>query len=178
MKSTGVVRRIDDLGRVVIPKEIRRTLRINEGDPMEIFTSENNIVLKKYSVLGTLNDIANKFCGILKLEFSDDIIFCITDTDSVLGVSNRNDKKNLLSHSLDFDFIQKIRQREIFSDSIKITDDSELKCNMTYPITVAGEICGSLIVYSKTELDLTKIDVACGVIIRLIKMELGESISQ
>ena len=60
MKATGIVRRIDELGRVVIPKEIRRTLRIREGDPLEIFTErEGNIILKKYSPIGELNEYAN-----------------------------------------------------------------------------------------------------------------------
>ena len=60
MKATGIVRRIDDLGRVVIPKEIRRTLRIREGDPLEIYTDrEGQIVLKKYSMMGDLGDLQN-----------------------------------------------------------------------------------------------------------------------
>ena len=63
MKATGIVRRIDDLGRVVIPKEIRRTLRIREGDPLEIFTDrEGEVILKKYSPIGELNEFANEYC--------------------------------------------------------------------------------------------------------------------
>ena len=59
MKATGVVRRIDDLGRVVIPKEIRKTLRIKEGDPLEIFTDrEGQVILKKYSPIGELSEFA------------------------------------------------------------------------------------------------------------------------
>ena len=61
MKATGIVRRIDDLGRVVIPKEIRRTLRIREGDPLEIFTDrEGEVILKKYSPIGELSDFATE----------------------------------------------------------------------------------------------------------------------
>lgn len=64
MKATGIVRRIDDLGRVVIPKEIRRTLRIREGDPLEIFTDrEGEIILKKYSPIGELGQFARAVCG-------------------------------------------------------------------------------------------------------------------
>ena len=63
MKATGIVRRIDDLGRVVIPKEIRRTLRIREGDPLEIFTDrEGEIILKKYSPIGELGMFAAQYC--------------------------------------------------------------------------------------------------------------------
>ena len=62
MKATGVVRRIDDLGRIVIPKEIRKTLRIKEGDPLEIFTDrEGGIILKKYSPIGELSEFATEY---------------------------------------------------------------------------------------------------------------------
>ena len=63
MKATGIVRRIDELGRVVIPKEIRRTLRIREGDPLEIYTDrEGQVILKKYSPIGELNEFAQEYC--------------------------------------------------------------------------------------------------------------------
>lgn len=66
MKATGIVRRIDDLGRVVIPKEIRRTLRIREGDPLEIFTDrEGEVILKKYSPIGELNEFAQEYANLL-----------------------------------------------------------------------------------------------------------------
>ena len=66
MKATGIVRRIDDLGRVVIPKEIRRTLRIREGDPLEIFTDrEGEIILKKYSPIGELGTFAKEYADSL-----------------------------------------------------------------------------------------------------------------
>ena len=71
MKATGVVRRIDDLGRVVIPKEIRRTLRIKEGDPLEIFTDkEGEIILKKYSPIGELSEFASDYAETLEYEKS------------------------------------------------------------------------------------------------------------
>lgn len=63
MKATGVVRRIDDLGRIVIPKEIRKVLRIKEGDPLEIFTDkEGEVILKKYSPIGELSEFASRIC--------------------------------------------------------------------------------------------------------------------
>lgn len=66
MKATGIVRRIDDLGRVVIPKEIRRTLRIREGDPLEIFTSnDGEVIFKKYSPIGELSSFAGQYAEIL-----------------------------------------------------------------------------------------------------------------
>ena len=66
MKATGVIRRLDDLGRIVIPKEIRRTFRIREGDPMEIFTNRNGeIILKKYSPIGDLGNFAVQYAEAL-----------------------------------------------------------------------------------------------------------------
>ena len=83
MKATGIVRRIDDLGRVVIPKEIRKTLRIKEGTPLEIFTDrEGEIILKKYSPIGELNVFAKEYAEALAQ--SSGMVACITDHDQVL----------------------------------------------------------------------------------------------
>ena len=66
MKATGIVRRIDDLGRVVIPKEIRRTMRIREGDPLEIYTdTDGQVIFKKYSPMGELSEFAAQICDAL-----------------------------------------------------------------------------------------------------------------
>mgnify|MGYP000369386209 CR=1 FL=1 len=86
MKATGIVRRIDDLGRVVIPKEIRRTLRIREGDPLEIFTNEEGgVVLRKYSAIGELGDFAAQYAE--SLAKTSGCITCIADRDSIIAVS-------------------------------------------------------------------------------------------
>ena len=78
LKATGVVRRIDDLGRVVIPKEIRKTLRIKEGDPLEIFTDkEGEVILKKYSPIGELSEFATGYAETLARTTGH--IACITD---------------------------------------------------------------------------------------------------
>lgn len=82
MKATGIVRRIDDLGRIVIPKEIRRTLRIREGDPLEIFTDrEGKVILKKYSPIGELGSLAGIYADSLSKTL--DCTVCITNTDQV-----------------------------------------------------------------------------------------------
>lgn len=86
MKATGIVRRIDDLGRVVIPKEIRRTLRIREGDPLEIFTDrEGEIILKKYSPIGELSDFAQQYSDALYQSTKHTVL--VTDGDTVIAVS-------------------------------------------------------------------------------------------
>ena len=94
MKATGIVRRIDDLGRVVIPKEIRRTLRIREGDPLEIFTkSDGEVIFKKYSPMGELSEFSGQYSEVLNRASNIPII--ITDRDHVISVSGLS-KKDLL----------------------------------------------------------------------------------
>ena len=93
MKATGIVRRIDDLGRIVIPKEIRRTLRIREGDPLEIFTDrEGKVILKKYSPIGELGSLAGIYADSLSKTLGCTV--CITDTDQVIAAAG-NGKKEL-----------------------------------------------------------------------------------
>ena len=91
MKATGVVRRIDDLGRVVIPKEIRKVLRIKEGDPLEIFTDkEGEVILKKYSPIGELSELASSYAETISKTTGH--ITCITDKDTVIAVSGGSKK--------------------------------------------------------------------------------------
>lgn len=86
MKATGIVRRIDDLGRVVIPKEIRRTMRIHEGDPLEIYTeSDGTVIFKKYSPIGELGEFATQYAESLSKAVG--LPACITDKDNVIAVS-------------------------------------------------------------------------------------------
>ena len=93
VKATGIVRRIDDLGRIVVPKEIRRTLRIREGDPLEIYTNrEGEIVLKKYSPVGELGEFA--FCYAQALAQTASALVCISDRDDVIAAAG-NGKKDM-----------------------------------------------------------------------------------
>jgi len=94
MKATGIVRRIDDLGRVVIPKEIRRTLRIREGDPLEIFVDrDGEVILKKYSPIGELGDFAKEYAE--SLHESTGHITIITDRDTVIALAGASKKEYL-----------------------------------------------------------------------------------
>src|SRR5689334_9413629 len=94
MKATGIVRRIDDLGRVVIPKEIRRTLRIREGDPLEIFVDrDGEVILKKYSPIGELGDFAKEYAE--SLSESTSHITLITDRDNIIAVAGASKKDYL-----------------------------------------------------------------------------------
>ena len=91
MKATGIVRRIDDLGRVVIPKEIRRTLRIREGDPLEIYTEKDGeVIFKKYSPMGDLTDFAGQICESIGKNTGHIAAVCDRDTMiAAYGVQRR-----------------------------------------------------------------------------------------
>lgn len=98
MKATGIVRRIDDLGRVVIPKEIRRTLRIREGDPLEIFVDrDGEVILKKYSPIGELGEFAQEYADSLFEATSH--LTMITDRDQIIAISGAS-KKDYLNKAI------------------------------------------------------------------------------
>ena len=86
MKATGIVRRVDDLGRIVIPKEIRRTLRIREGDPLEIYTEKDGgVIFRKYSPMGDLQDFASQLCDAIGTNTG--LIAAVSDRDSIIALS-------------------------------------------------------------------------------------------
>jgi AbrB family transcriptional regulator (stage V sporulation protein T) len=110
MKATGIVRRIDDLGRVVVPKEIRRTLRIREGDPMEIFTDrEGEIILKKYSPIGELSLFAQQYAD--AVHHSTGHAVCICDKDQVIAAAGLP-RKGLIGLSIHSDLDALIEKRQ------------------------------------------------------------------
>ena len=119
MKATGIVRRIDDLGRVVVPKEIRRTLRIREGDPLEIFTDrEGQVILKKYSPIGELSEFATGYAETLSKTTGH--IACITDKDTVIAVSGGPKKeKNIHFKKLFYFQINNSNSHFTFAKSTK-----------------------------------------------------------
>ena len=92
MKATGIVRRIDDLGRVVVPKEIRRVLRIREGDPLEIYTGNTGeVILKKYSPINELSQFAGEYAETVSKILGGTII--VSDTDQVIAASGSGRKE-------------------------------------------------------------------------------------
>jgi len=155
MKATGIVRRIDDLGRVVIPKEIRRTLRIREGDPLEIFTDrEGEIILKKYSPIGELGLFAKQYAD--SLAQTTGYIVCVTDRDQVIAVSGAP-KKDLLSKPISRGLESAIDGRENIiaaSDDKKFIiisseDTEEYKSQIVSPIISEGDAIGAVIIMTK-----------------------------
>lgn len=156
MKATGIVRRIDDLGRVVIPKEIRRTLRIREGDPLEIFTDrEGEIILKKYSPIGELTEFAGEY--VESLFETTRHIAVITDRDGVIAVSGSS-KKDYSEKRLSPELEKIIESREIYMTNanakpIRITanefNPDNYVSQVIAPILVHGDPIGAVMLLSK-----------------------------
>ena len=157
MKATGVVRRIDDLGRVVIPKEIRKTLRIKEGDPLEIFTDkEGELILKKYSPIGELSEFANSYAETIAKTTGH--IACITDKDTVIAVSGGS-KKEYLEQDLSKELEEVMENKEVYTSkenneiALPVTKndnkDKIYNSQVIYPIISDGDVIGSVILMSK-----------------------------
>jgi len=158
LKATGIVRRIDDLGRVVIPKEIRRTLRIREGDPLEIFTDrEGEVILKKYSPIGELSDFAREYVD--SLHSSMEHIICISDRDTIIAVAGAP-KKELLDKrvSPSLEKIMEDKTTAVLSltgenKMINISADEEGAAKYTAgviaPILTQGDSIGAVLILSK-----------------------------
>lgn len=154
MKATGIVRRIDDLGRIVIPKEIRRTLRIREGDPMEIFTSrDGEILLKKYSPVGELSEFASSLAESMAQVTGE--LVCITDRDYIIAAAGPG-KKEVEGRPLDAQLQQIIDKREnpyFESDFAKLTveDAAEYVRQAIASILCNGDCIGSVVVCVKRQ---------------------------
>ena len=157
MKATGIVRRIDDLGRVVIPKEIRRTLRIREGDPLEIFTDrEGEVILKKYSPIGELGAFAKEYAESLSQTLGH--VTCIVDKDQIVAVSGGAKKELLEKHiSQELEKIIHLRKTVIAQrkdgDFISIIKDESgiegYNYQLIAPIMAEGDVMGAVIFLSK-----------------------------
>jgi AbrB family transcriptional regulator (stage V sporulation protein T) len=159
MKATGIVRRIDDLGRVVIPKEIRRTLRIREGDPLEIFTDrEGEVILKKYSPIGELGDFAKEYADSLHEAVGH--MTLIADRDAIIAVAG-SPKKEYLDKPIS-PAIEKVMEErktvlaskpEAFLKVAADEDETKMKYSsqVITPIIAEGDPIGAVILLSKDE---------------------------
>ena len=160
MKATGIVRRIDDLGRVVIPKEIRRTLRIKEGTPLEIFTDrEGEIILKKYSPIGELNIFAKEYAEALAQ--SSGMVACITDHDQVVAAAGQGSRE-YMGKPISKAFEETISERgSVFANGndrhrSPVTQEQRepLYSQIMQPIISAGDAVGSVLLLGKNERDV------------------------
>ena len=158
MKATGIVRRIDDLGRVVIPKEIRRTLRIREGDPLEIFVDhDGEVILKKYSPIGELSEFAQEYAD--SLFEATGHISVITDRDQIIAIAGAS-KKDYLGKSIGGAAEKVMEERKaICVNDISIhtffrsSTDSGIEKNfptqVMAPIIAEGDPIGTVIIAAK-----------------------------
>jgi AbrB family transcriptional regulator (stage V sporulation protein T) len=151
MKATGIIRRIDELGRIVIPKEIRKTLKITEGENIEIYIDNNNqIILKKYSHLKNLKDFAQKFTDSIYSSFKENIL--ITDTNNIIAVSGSM-KKDLINNEISDDLLNLIKKRENITSKekkkINITNFIEIECYYKINLIISNGDCNGLIIFIK-----------------------------
>ncbi|AST93986.1 MULTISPECIES: stage V sporulation protein T [Sutcliffiella] len=174
MKATGIVRRIDDLGRVVIPKEIRRTLRIREGDPLEIFVDrDGEVILKKYSPISELSDFAKEYAEALYDSLGQPVLIC--DRDTFIAVAGGS-KKEYLNKSVS-DVIERAMEER---GSVLVTDEqqvaivdgnTETLTSYTIGAIVAnGDPIGAVVILSKDkalgEVEQKAVETAAGFLAR------------
>ena len=146
MKATGIVRRIDDLGRVVVPKEIRRILRIREGDPLEIYTgTTGEVILKKYSPISELEQIAKLFTESASSTLGLPVL--VSDTDHYVAVSGTN-LKDYINKSIDTELDEIIQHKSKFKSGARIV----------VPILSNGDPIGSITILPNEGKDLTDLE--------------------
>jgi len=150
MKATGIVRRIDDLGRVVIPKEIRRTLRIREGDPLEIYTEKDGeVIFKKYSPMGEMQDFAGQICESIGRNTGH--IAAVCDRDSVIAVHGAP-KKELMDKRCSTELENLMEQRRAYrylagEKKIPVSDGAEkYHVGVAVPILTEGDLMGCVLI--------------------------------
>ncbi|MFC4777202.1 stage V sporulation protein T [Paenibacillus sp. GCM10023252] len=154
MKATGIVRRIDDLGRVVIPKEIRRTLRIREGDPLEIFVDrDGEVILKKYSPISELGDFAKEYAESL-FEGTNHITM-ITDRDTIIAVAGAS-KKEFIDKPIGSILETCMENRKTVTEaggSYEIIKDvsEAYSAFVAAPIIAGGDPIGTVVLLSKDD---------------------------
>ncbi len=166
MRATGIVRRIDDLGRVVIPKEIRRTMHIRDGDPLEIYTDrDGEVIFKKYSPVGELNAFALQYAETLHRTCELDVVIC--DRDSVIayaGLPRKDYAQKAVSQELDG--IMETRRLYVYNPgdrklpaTAEMTSEYFISCAM--PMISEGDLVGAVVSLTRTEpsSDRTKRDV-------------------
>ena len=152
MKATGIVRRIDELGRVVIPKEIRRTMRIREGDPLEIYTSrDGEVIFKKYSLLGGVEDFAAELCETMSR--STGSVCAVTDRDTIIAVAGGS-KRELMGKRITPELEEIMEGRKIYQYSgdgraIPVSEGLDtLTAAVAAPILAEGDLLGLVLFIS------------------------------
>lgn len=155
MKATGVVRRIDDLGRIVIPKEIRRSLRIREGDSLEIYTDgTDSIILKKYSHVENISNFIIQYVDAVYSSSKKEII--ITDSERIIAAAG-NFRKDIVGKKIDIRLDDKIQKRNLQvynrGDALEICDNLIINSSAVLkPISVYGDLIGAVIIIGENQI--------------------------
>ena len=146
MKATGIVRRVDDLGRIVIPKEIRRTLRIREGDPLEIYTEKDGgVIFRKYSPMGDLQEFASQMCE--SIGANTGRIAAVSDRDSIIALSGAP-RRELMDKPNSMELERMMEQRRNYRYTVgeplvRATEDSDkYHLGVAAPILCQGDLMG------------------------------------
>ena len=155
MKSTGITRRIDDLGRIVIPKEIRKNLKIKENEVLEIFINNDEIILKKFSTFNDSEKVLSDYIKVINDMTGNDVI--ITDRDKVILSSKKLEEK-FLNKKLSEYVNDLIENRSIFLSNdmkgIEVIDNEKIKQNYYFiPFIIDSDVVGSIIMFSSKEFD-------------------------
>lgn len=173
MKATGVVRRIDELGRIVIPKEIRKNFRIKEGENVEIYIDDNNIILKKYSELKNVSDISSNIIDSVFSVINKDII--ITDMSNIMELSSSL-KNVFFNKELSVEYQSMLSKREKIiqksSKNLCITDQIVDYSYIVNPMIVNGDLIGSIVLLSKdtiTNNDIIVVDIITKILTKYIE---------
>jgi len=155
MKATGIVRRIDDLGRVVIPKEIRRTLRIREGDPLEIFTDrDGEVIFKKYSPMGELGVISSELAEALARTAGMSCAIC--DRDAIIAAAG-SAKKDILEKRISSELESLMEQRTVYErdaeemPTMMVSERDMFTVTVAVPIITDGDVTGCVALVSENE---------------------------
>ena len=155
MKSTGITRRIDDLGRIVIPKEIRKNLKIKENEVLEIFINNDEIILKKFSRFNDSEKVLSDYIKVINDMTGNDVI--ITDRDKVI-LSSKKLEERLINKKLSEYVNDLIENRSIFLSNdmkgIEVIDNEKIKQNYYFiPFIIDSDVVGSIIMFSSKEFD-------------------------
>ena len=158
MKATGIVRRVDSLGRVVIPKEIRQTLRIKEGSPLEIYTEKDGgVTFRKYSPLGDLQDFAGQICDAIRKNTGR--IAAVCDRDTIIAQSGGS-KRELMDKPNSVELEQLMESRKIYryspgADAIRPTELTEkYHLGIAAPIVSQGDLIGCVMMLMEPDSEI------------------------
>lgn len=168
MKATGMIRRMDELGRVVIPKEMRRTMHLKEGEELEIFADEEGLLLKKYSALSALSHVAETYAQVVAA-LADDAVY-VADAECVLTSVGDKATGLFLSHPV----LEAMgRRRPAVLDDIEVAEGKYYPHVMICPVVAHGDLFGALVLGSRTTIDSRRqgvMQAACC----LLSKELGD----